>query len=1171
MYQALLDSGAAVNLIHEDVVRHLSLEASETPEPLQILTANGKTLSIATRQVTIRYTIANVPHEDTFVVAPIGTHSLILGMPFLERTDALVKWKERTVHFPPALKPADDSQVATSKPNRSAKRKRQNSRRKQQPVMATPEPTPSPSPSKDEPTIKIVPFHALHLEKGEQVYLINVNPSPVPTPLNSSPVTSSEELAIRRREALANLPSEYHDYVESVFGEVEPAQALPPHRGHVDHRIDLVDGSSPVFGPIYNLSETELKTLKEYIETSIAKGIIRPSKSPFGSPVLFTKKPDGSLRMCVDYRALNRMTIKNRYPLPLISELLDRLRQAKYFTKIDLLSAFYQLRIAQGEEWKTAFRTRYGHFEYLVMPFGLTNAPASFQAYINDILREFLDQFCVAYLDDILIYSDTYEEHVQHVRVVLEKLQKVGLHARADKCTFHQRSISFLGYIVSSEGISMDPERISTITEWPVPESVHDVQVFLGLANYYRRFIEGYSRIVLPLTNLLRKDLPFKWSPEAQTAFDAIKVTYTSAPVLCHFNPTLPIQLHTDSSGFALSGILSQLHDNRWHPVAFWSRKCLPTECNYDIHDREMLAIVESMKHWHHYLEGSRHSVQVLSDHRNLEVFMSTKVLNRRQARWAELLANYDFVLVHIPGKNNPTDAPSRRPDYTKGVDLPSGALIPPKALRLLKPLLPSPLPPPQAEGIPETPILLGNLVGLQTDLGISQDLCDEILSGLESDPLALKLKNEPMHPWSWKDGYLLHDGLLYLPDVNNLCLRMVRNHHDTALAGHPGTTKTVELLSRNYYFPGMYKYIKKYVTSCDLCSRAKPPRHQRAGELAPIPVPDTPWKGISCDFIVDLPESNSYDALLVFVDCLTKMCHLIPCNKTTDAPQFAQLFLERVVALHGLPDSLVSDRGSVFTSRFWKSLSTLLGINPRLSTAFHPQTDGQTERMNQIVEQYLRIYCNHQQDDWSRLLPLAEFSINNSYQESIKTSPFYANYGYHPRFTIMVSAPNPSTSVAPAAQDLAEKLKALHERLVESVKSAQNTQAKYYDAKRKRTVFDVGDKVWLKSLNLRTERPSKKLDWKHIGPFVITEKIGLQAYRLQLPTSMNVHPVFHVTLLEPYHENTIPDRVQPPPPPVTINEETEYEVEEVIDSKISRRKLMYLVKWKGYPISDNS
>ena len=218
------------------------------------------------------------------------------------------------------------------------------------------------------------------------------------------------------------MPPEYHNYAGSVFDEVKPAQALPPHRGHVDHRIDLTDGSSPIFGPIYNLSETELKVLKEYIETSIAKGIIRPSKSPFGSPVLFTKKSDGSLRMCIDYRMLNRMTVKNRYPLPLISELLDQLRQVKYFTKIDLLAAFHQLHIAQGDEWKTAFCTHYRHFEYLVMPFGLTNAPTSFQAYINNILRKFLNQFYITYLDDILIYSDTNEEHIQHVRSVLEKL-----------------------------------------------------------------------------------------------------------------------------------------------------------------------------------------------------------------------------------------------------------------------------------------------------------------------------------------------------------------------------------------------------------------------------------------------------------------------------------------------------------------------------------------------------------------------------------------------------------------------------------------------------------------------------------------------------------------------------------------------------------------------------
>src|SRR5881394_6564 len=269
---------------------------------------------------------------------------------------------------------------------------------------------------------------------------------------------------------------------------------LPQHRGHLDHHIPLEDGAKPVFGPIYNLSELELKVLKKYVEDNLKKRFIQPSTSPYGSPVLFVKKPDGSLRLCVDYRALNRVTIKNRYPLPLMSEIMDRIKGATRFTRLDVRDAFNRLRIAKGDEWKTAFRTRYGHFEYLVMPFGLCNGPASFQSYINDALHEYLDLFCIAYLDDVLVYSSgTLEEHIECVRKVLKKLQERELFVKLEKCEFHVKETSFLGFVISPSGVAMDPERIATIADWPAPASMHDIQVFLGFANFYRRFIEGYS------------------------------------------------------------------------------------------------------------------------------------------------------------------------------------------------------------------------------------------------------------------------------------------------------------------------------------------------------------------------------------------------------------------------------------------------------------------------------------------------------------------------------------------------------------------------------------------------------------------------------------------------------------------------------------------------------
>ena len=356
-------------------------------------------------------------------------------------------------------------------------------------------------------------------------------------------------------------------------------------------------------------------------------------------------------------------------------------------------------------------------------------------------------------MDDILIYLNSLQEHILHVRTVLQKLLSAGLYAKLEKCEFHIQKVSFLGFIISSKGISMDPECIRTVAEWPVPESILDIQVFLGFSNFYYRFIEGYSCVVLPITHLLRKGQPFEWSMEAQASFDKLKSFFMSKPILHHFDPELPTTVHADSSRFAVSGIVSQPDaDSILHPIAFWSRKCIPAKCNYDIHDREMLAIVECFKHRHHYLEGSKYPVRVRSDHKNLEIFMFTKILNCHQARWAEFLSGYDFVLDHISGPKNPADGPSQRPDYSKDVDIPFGALIPLKALRLLPPKsLPS--------GVWPTP---GNASAAHLELPLESSwshfesiaastsenpFCQRIISALAKDPVADEHRQDPQPP----------------------------------------------------------------------------------------------------------------------------------------------------------------------------------------------------------------------------------------------------------------------------------------------------------------------------------------------------------------------------------------------------------------------------------------
>jgi hypothetical protein len=412
---------------------------------------------------------------------------------------------------------------------------------------------------------------------------------------------------------------------------------------------------------------SELDTLSKYIEENLKSGFICKSTSPVGSLILFVKK-DGSLHLCVDYRAHNSVTMKNKYTLPLVTDTLDRLSNAKYFTKIDLRNGYHHVRIAEGEEWKTAFRTRYGHFKYQVMPFGLTNAPATFQCLINDTFHEYLDKFIVVYLDNILIYSNNLADHRKHVRLALEKMRNAQLFSKAEKCSYDASEVEYLGYIVGPAGISMDPAKLESLRSWPTPQSVKEAQSFLGFANFYRHFIEGFSKLAAPLTHLTRKDVPFKMGDDALKAFEDLKSAFVTAKILRHYRPRVQCVVESDVSGFALGAAISQKLDGKLHPIAFFSRKLTDPELNYEIHDKELLAIVEAFKHWCAYLEGVNESTLVYTNHKNLQYFFGTKVLNRRQACWYELLAGHNFVLMHHPGKQQGrSDALSWRPDYKEG------------------------------------------------------------------------------------------------------------------------------------------------------------------------------------------------------------------------------------------------------------------------------------------------------------------------------------------------------------------------------------------------------------------------------------------------------------------------------------------------------------------------
>jgi hypothetical protein len=1083
---ALLDTGATANFVAQKIASRMGWSFKQKRAASVVFLADGTQLPEVTKEAFGNVEMAGQSVHLVCDVIPTTQHNVVLGLPFFQKYRPEIDWTKLSL-------------ISLNRPTI------------QYFSMLLVRPT-----DDDEPDIQDMLF---------------------------------EEDETKPREP-TELPEAYKDF-SAVFDK-KMADVLPEHRPY-DMAIDLQPGATVPWGPIYTLSTAELQALKDYLDDSLAKGAIRPSKSPAGAPLLFVKKKDGTLRPCVDYRRLNEITVKNRCPLPLIGEMLQQVGQSKarVFTKIDLRAAYNLVRIKKGDEWKTAFRCRYGHFEYQVMPFGLTNAPATFQQIMNDIFRDMLDQFIVIYIDDLLIYSRDPAEHPQHVRKVLERLNDHCLYAKLEKCEFSKKEVEFVGFKISGDGISMDSKKIESIIKWETPRSVKDIQKFLGFANFYRNFIPEFSRTVLPLTQLLKKDQVFEWNAAAQDAFDNLKTKFTTAPILGHADATQEFTLETDASDFAISGILSQRqNDGELHPVAYYSRKMEPAERNYEIHDKELLAIIACLKEWRYLLIGAENPTKIITDHKNLLYFAASRVLKQRHARWALFLNDFNYVLIHRPGElHGKADALSRRAEYEPTIEE-----------RRIKNVV-----------IPTAKFL--NALTYSTEFDARDSLLQRILQALPNDEFyqhATKLEELPTH-MSVHNGLLLVHGRTYVP--KQCQLEVLQLCHDSLLAGHAGFAKTTALLLRAYWWPRFRRDVNAYIRSCDTCQRSKSSRQLPAGLLQPLPTPQQPWKSLSMDFITDLPNSEGFDSILVVIDRFTKMGHFIPCRKTITAPELAKLFLTNIFRLHGLPLDIVSDRGSVFTAQFWRALTSSLNIQQNLSSAFHPESDGQTERVNQVLEQYLRCYVDYQQTNWPQLLPLAEFCYNNSEHSSLKCSPFRANYGYDP---VMDLSTTPIPDTPSTVQEHITQLQNQFEILINELQLAQQTMKRFADRNRRPSPeYSPGDKVWLVRRNIKTTRPCSKLDHKKLGPFKIIERINSVAYRLQLPQSMSrLANVFHTSLLEPYVTNDVTlfkGRTVPPPPPVTTNEDIEYEVAEILDSRKRGKQIQYLVAWRGYGPEENT
>ena len=1164
----LVDTGAAVTVISDTYCHNILRPVYEVKRNIQlesVKTADGKSVPV-TGFVSFPVLIGGSEYSCDASIVPGLAYNIVLGRDFLHKFGAIIDVRGQTVKFAP------DNLVSFAKkdipPHVSGVRAAQTV------VLDASSETIIPAYLKTPPSTNIIGLIEAVPKLFDRYYLFAassvsspredgrvsfrlLNPTEQPVLLHKGTtigqfVENSSDVAILSLDLDQSVSVEPYRSVESreqflsrfasfpsqalsrsenkcladlleTYSDIFATSGLDLGRTNiVQHSIDTGD-ARPIKQSPYRVSQAQRDEIEAHLANMLKQGIIDVSSSPWSSPIVLVKKKDGTTRFCVDYRKLNAVTRKDSYPLPRIDDVLDSLSGSKYFTTLDLQSGYHQVAMHSDSKDKTAFVMHAGVYAYDVMSFGLCNALPCFQRLMSRVLHGLKWKLCLVYIDDVIIFAPTLEKHLSRLQLVFERLRQANLKLKPSKCYFVETSVNFLGFVVSANGISPDPDKIPVVKSFPTPQSVKEVCSFLGLANYYRRFVHNFANISSPLNRLTRKDVAFVWTPECEEAFLELKHRLCSAPILAYPDFNQPFHLYTDASQYALGYILGQCINGREHVIAYGGRELSYAEKNYSTTEREALAVVAGVKRYQPYLAGNKFYIH--TDHGSLSWLMRIKdptgrlarwALQYNFSRWALQLQQYNFEIIHRAGTSNGNaDALSRRSyaaplsvSQESSVTLPLSAIAPPC--------------PPAATLHTiqrQDPDLAPIIQYLETaELPIEDQAARSLL--LQIDSYYLDGNGLLCHLWTPGKRHLQSlCSQVVIPA--SLCHEVISACHDAPTASHFSTHKTYEKIRRRYFWPGMFRDIDHWCRTCVDCAMKKVPRGQRKAPLLPIPV-EGAFDRVAMDILGPLPVTNDGNRyIIVFSDYYTRWPEAFALP-SIDAPRIAQLIVDAIVARHSAPRTLLSDRGPNFLATIVQEVCRLINTRRQHTTAYHPQTDGLVERFSGTLVEGLAMYVSSNQKDWDKHIPMVLFAYRVSPNATTGESPFYLLYGREPRLPIDVALLLPTSNLLPSVAEhrarIVQRLEEAQKIISSNTQLAQQRMKLQYDKTSAPVHYEIGSKVWVYTPKTK-KGLTKKLSHNFHGPYRIVTKLSPVHFRLCTLDNRVVSVPVHANRLKPFYD----------------------------------------------------